>query len=83
MVSTIVSIDGVNNMHDSTPIVVSPIPPRVGRKRINAEDGDKVTARFPEGTLVRVKAVLRDGEPQSAFIRDAVLAELERREEKG
>lgn len=83
MVSTIVSIDGVNNMQDSTQIVVSPIPARVGRKRINSEDGDKVTARFPEGTLARVKAVLRDGEPQSAFIRDAVLAELERREEKG
>lgn len=70
-------------MQDSTQIMVSPIPRRVGRKRINAAEGDKVTARFPEGTLERVKAVLKDGEPQSSFIRDAVLAELERREEKG
>src|SRR3546814_2604447 len=33
-----------------------------GRPRINAE---KTMARFPEGTLGRIKAVLRDGENQS------------------
>lgn len=60
--------------------VVADIPRRVGRKRINAVDGDKMTARFPEGTLERMRLVLRDGEPQSAFIRDAVLEEIARRE---
>lgn len=39
-----------------------------------------MTARFPEGTLERMKRVLKDKEPQSAFIRDVVLAEIERRE---
>ena len=33
-------------------------------------------ARFPDGTLVRVKAVLRDGENQADFIREAVELEL-------
>ena len=37
-------------------------------------------ARFPEGTLGRVKAVLGDGEKQSDFIRKAVEAEIERRQ---
>ena len=69
-------------MQDSTQMVVAPIQRRVGRKRINAPEGDKMTARFPEGTLERIKAVLREGEPQSSFIRDAVEAELERREKK-
>src|SRR3546814_13765845 len=41
----------------------------VGRPRINA---DQTMARFPDGTLVRVKAVLRDGENQADFIREAV-----------
>src|SRR3546814_8777326 len=39
-----------------------------GRPRINAE---KTMARFPEGTLGRIKAVLRDGENQSDFMREA------------
>lgn len=67
-------------MADSTQLMVSAIPPRVGRKQIN---GEQTMARFRPGTLARVKAVLKDGEPQSSFIRDAVEAELERREEKG
>lgn len=37
-------------------------------------------ARFPEGTLGRIKAVLRDGENQSDFMREAVELELRRRE---
>lgn len=65
---------------DSTQMMVAPIPPRVGRKRINAEKGDKLTARFPEGTLARVESVLADGEPKAEFIRKAIMAELERRE---
>ena len=39
-----------------------------------------MTSRFPEGTLERMEAVLRDGEPKSSLVRDAVLAEIERRE---
>ena len=67
-------------MQVSTSIVVAPMRRRVGRKRINATEGDKMTARFAEGTMERIKAVLRPGEPQSAFIRDAVEAEIRRRE---
>src|SRR3546814_1400351 len=48
-----------------------------GRPRINAE---KTMARFPEGTLGRIKAVLRDGENRSDFMREAVELELRRRE---
>src|SRR3546814_14626631 len=48
-----------------------------GRPRINAE---KTMARFPEGTLGRIKAVLRDGENQSDFMREAVELELPRRD---
>ncbi|WP_443021591.1 YlcI/YnfO family protein [Sphingobium sp. AntQ-1] len=48
-----------------------------GRPRIN---GEKTMARFPDGTLGRIKAVLREGENQSDFLRDAVELELRRRE---
>src|SRR3546814_14994617 len=48
-----------------------------GRPRINAE---KTMARFPAGTLGRIKAVLRDGENPSDFMRDAVQLELRRHE---
>lgn len=37
-------------------------------------------ARFPQGTLGRIKAVLRHGENQSDFMREAVELELRRRE---
>lgn len=37
-------------------------------------------ARFPEGTLGRVKSVLREGESQADFMREAVELELRRRE---
>lgn len=69
-------------MEALTQKVVAAIPRRVGRNRINAPEGDKMTARFPEGTLERMKRVLKDREPQSAFIRDVVLAEIERREKE-
>lgn len=66
-------------MRASTPLMVSDTVRRVGRKQIN---GEQTMARFRPGTLDRIKAVLRDGEPQSSFIRDAVEAALERREKK-
>ena len=66
-------------MAESTQLMVSAIPSRVGRKQIN---GEQTMARFRPGTLDRIKAVLREGEPQSSFIRDAVEAELDRREKK-
>lgn len=66
-------------MHGSTELTVASIPRGVGRSRINDPD-EKVTARFREGTLARIKAALRQKEPQSEFIREAVERELERRE---
>lgn len=55
-------------------------PPRassVGRPKKNEE---QTPARFPAGYLARIDAVLRDKEPRSDFIREAVERELERRE---
>lgn len=49
---------------------------RVGRKRITSE---YMTARFPEGTGDRIKAVLSPKESKMAFIRDAVAREIARR----
>ena len=49
----------------------------VGRHRIN---GEQTMARFPDGTLERIKGVLMEGEKQSDFIRLAVERELEKRE---
>ncbi|PZQ21154.1 MAG: hypothetical protein DI569_12880 [Sphingopyxis macrogoltabida] len=51
----------------------------MGRPRINAE-GEKITARFREGTLRRIKAALRGKEKQSDFVREAVEAALDARE---
>jgi len=65
----------------STPLLVADTPPRVGRIRINDPE-EKVTARFPSGTLARIKAVLDPKEPQSEFLRKAVESELDRREKK-
>jgi len=52
---------------------------RVGRIKINDE---QTPARFPEGTLGRIDAVLAEKEKRSDFIRSAVEAELARRERK-
>jgi hypothetical protein len=41
---------------------------------------DKTIARFPKGTLDRIKTILRDGESQADFMREAVELELRRRE---
>ena len=59
--------------------VISSIMPRVGRKRIN-EPGEQIPARFPKGTRDRIDAVLDEGEPVAAFLREAVERELTRRE---
>ena len=48
----------------------------MGRKRINAEC---TMARFPPGTLARIKWVLKPRETQSEFIREAIDRELLRR----
>lgn len=57
--------------------VISDTPPRVGRRKVNYEGAP---GRFPEGTLARIEAVLQPGEKQADFLRDAVEAELTRRE---
>ncbi len=49
----------------------------MGRKHINDE---AISARFPQGTLARIKAALRKAESQAELIRQAVEAELDRRE---
>lgn len=63
----------------STEKVISGIPATVGRPRIN---GEQTPARFPDGTLARIDAALDDGEKRSDFIRDAVEAELKKRERR-
>jgi Arc/MetJ-type ribon-helix-helix transcriptional regulator len=52
----------------------------MSREQINHEN---TMARFPDGTLDRIKDVLRDGEKQSDFIREAVETLLKKREKKG
>jgi metal-responsive CopG/Arc/MetJ family transcriptional regulator len=42
-----------------------------------------INARLPNGTSDRIDRVLNGGEVRSAFIRHAVEAELQRREESG
>lgn len=51
----------------------------VGRPKINEE---QTPARFPAGTLARIDGVLTEREKRSDFIREAVEAELKRREAK-
>jgi hypothetical protein len=53
------------------------IRPRMGRKLRWPE---RVGAKFAEGTLARIAAVLIDDEERTAFIREAVEREIERRE---
>jgi hypothetical protein len=55
-------------------ISVTRIP--VGRPRIN---GEQTPARFRDGTLARIDAVLAESEKRSDFIREAVERELKRR----
>ena len=50
--------------------------PRVGRKM---EYPDKCVAPFPADTFVRIASALKHDEDRTAFIREAVERELERR----
>jgi hypothetical protein len=54
--------------------------PTMGRKQINHE---QTPARFPEGTLDRMDAVLEEDENRSTFIRTAVERLLKLRERAG
>lgn len=60
-----------------TGVLTPHTPQSVGRPKINHE---QTPARFPEGTLAKVDAALKEGEARSDFIRAAVEAELKRRE---
>ena len=64
---------------DSTDKAYGDSQPRVGRKMRYPE---KREAAFAEGTLARIQAVLREGENQVGFIREAVEGELTKREAK-
>lgn len=64
-------------MADLAEKMISDIRPGVGRPRINSE---VTPARFPEGTLARIAAVLEDGEKQADFLREAVVKLCESRE---
>jgi len=66
-------------MDHSTKFTVSFIPRGVGRPRINNE---QTMARFPAGTLDRIKAQLGPTQKQSDYIRAAVLAALDRDERR-
>jgi hypothetical protein len=63
----------------STQFAVSVTPVCVGRKKQWAED---MQARFPNGTFLRISAVLQQGEDRTDFVRAAVERELKRREKK-
>jgi hypothetical protein len=41
---------------------------------------ENMTARFVAGTFARIRAVLKDGEDRTDFVREAVERELKRRE---
>ncbi len=49
----------------------------MARPQVNFE---KTMARFPKGTLARIKKALVGGEKQSDLIREAVEREIKRRE---
>jgi hypothetical protein len=51
--------------------------PRMGRKMLWPE---KMIAALPKGTFARILAVLRPDEDKTDFLREAVEAELKRRE---
>ncbi|MGS1095872.1 YlcI/YnfO family protein [Aquamicrobium terrae] len=62
-----------------TELLISNTSRPVGRRQINHE---QMPARFPEGTLARIDAVLAEKEKRSDFVREAVERELERREQE-
>lgn len=63
-------------MQDLPELVISGTKRPVGRVKINDE---QTPARFPEGTLARIDALLVDKEKRSDFIREAVEREIKRR----
>jgi hypothetical protein len=63
-----------------TPGAEVAIRPRMGRKLRWPE---RVMAKLPAGTLERIAAVLEKGEERTAFLREAVEREIERREAAG
>lgn len=64
-------------MHGLTEILPAATKRPVGRTRIN---GEQYPAKFPDGTLARIEAVLEGKEKRADFIREAVEKELARRE---
>jgi hypothetical protein len=66
-------------MHGLAKKEISVIRLPVGRPRIN---GEQTPARFRDGTLARIEAVLSEGENRADFIREAVEKELRRRERR-
>ncbi|WP_313349365.1 YlcI/YnfO family protein [Paracoccus sp. (in: a-proteobacteria)] len=62
-----------------TDFLISATRRQMGRKQINHE---QTPARFPDGTLARIDAVLTEKEKRSDFIREAVEKELRQREGK-
>jgi hypothetical protein len=60
-----------------TPASDVAIRPRMGRKLRWPE---RVMAKLAAGTLARIAAVLERGEERTAFMREAIERELERRE---
>lgn len=60
-----------------TELLISSTHRTVGRKQINHE---QMPARFPEGTLAKIDAVLHPKEKRSDLVREAVDREIKRRE---
>lgn len=60
-----------------TELLISSSHRSVGRKQINHE---QMPARFPEGTLARMDAVLQPKEKRADLVREAVEREIARRE---
>lgn len=73
----VVKIGDIKKMPALTELLISGTKRPVGRIKINDE---QTPARFPEGTLARIDAVLADKEKRSDFIREAVEREIKRRE---
>jgi hypothetical protein len=63
-----------------TPSADVAIRPRMGRKLRWPE---RVMAKLAAGTLERIAAVLEKGEERTAFLREAIEREIERREAVG
>jgi hypothetical protein len=67
---------GIRKMTPGTDVAIRP---RMGRKLRWPE---RVMAKLAAGTLARVAAVLEKGEDRTAFMREAIDREIERREKR-